>query len=100
MGFRAYFIYSAMAMMADNIEHVISYWTVFQKFHSPSLLGFAVVAHWLPSLLLGVFAGALADRFDSRRLIQIGMILFISCSLIWGVLFVTGWSNGGMRWSS
>ena len=80
-----------MAMMADNIEHVISYWTVFQKFHSPSLLGFAVVAHWLPSLLLGVFAGALADRFDSRRLIQIGMILFISCSLIWGVLFVTGW---------
>jgi MFS family permease len=38
-----------------------------------------------------VFAGALADRYDSRRLIQIGMLLFMSCSLTWGVLFITGW---------
>ncbi len=90
-GFRAYFIYSALAMMADSIEHVISYWMVFQKFHSPALGGFAVVSHWLPTLLFGVFMGALADRFDSRRLIQIGMLLFMLCSLTWGVLFITGW---------
>lgn len=90
-GFRAYFIYSALAMMADSIEHVISYWMVFQKFHSPALGGFAVLSHWLPTLLFGVFAGALADRYDSRRLIQIGMLLFMSCSLTWGVLFITGW---------
>ncbi len=78
-------------MMADSIEHVISYWMVFQKFHSPALGGFAVISHWLPSLLFGVFAGALADRYDSRRLIQIGMALFMLCSLGWGVLFITGW---------
>ena len=78
-------------MMADSIEHVISYWMVYQKFHSPALGGFAVLSHWLPSLLFGVFAGALADRYDSRRLIQIGMVLFMSCSLAWGVLFITGW---------
>jgi MFS family permease len=90
-GFRAYFIYSALAMMADSIEHVISYWMVFQKFHSPALGGYAIISHWLPSLLFGVFAGALADRYDCRRLIQIGMVLFMSCSLIWGILFVTGW---------
>jgi MFS family permease len=90
-GFRSYFIYSALAMMADSIEHVISYWMVYQKFHSPALAGFAIIAHWLPTLLFGVYAGALADRFDPRRLIQIGMVLFMSCSLIWGVLFTTGW---------
>jgi MFS family permease len=90
-GFRAYFNYSALAMMADSIEHVISYWMVFQKFHSPALGGFAVVSHWLPTLLFGVFMGALADRYDSRRLIQIGMLLFMACSLTWGVLFITGW---------
>ena len=90
-GFRSYFIYSALAMMADSIEHVISYWMIFQKFHSPALAGFAIIAHWLPTLLFGVYAGALADRFDPRRLIQIGMVLFMSCSLIWGVLFTTGW---------
>lgn len=89
-GFRAYFIYSALAMMADSIEHVISYWMIFQKFHSPALAGFAVTSHWVPTLLFGVFVGALADRYDSRRLIQMGMVLFMSCSLIWGVLFITG----------
>jgi len=90
-GFRSYFIYSALAMMADSIEHVISYWMLYQKFQSPALAGFAIIAHWLPTLILGVFAGALADKYDPRRLIQIGMGLFMLCSATWGVLFVTGW---------
>jgi MFS family permease len=34
--------------------------------------------------------GALNDRFDSRRLIQIGAVLFMSVSLGWGYFFVTG----------
>jgi hypothetical protein len=38
------------AMMADNIEHVISYWVIFQRFHSPALGGFAVISHWIPYL--------------------------------------------------
>ena len=77
-------------MMADNIEHVISYWVVFQKFHSPALGGFAVVSHWLPFLLFSVASGALADRFDPRRVIQAGMALFIIASLSWGYFFFTG----------
>jgi MFS family permease len=88
-GFRAQFITYVLAMMADNIEHVISYWVVFQKFHSPALGGFAVVSHWLPFLLFSVASGALADRFDPRRVIQIGMGLFILASLSWGYFFVT-----------
>ena len=40
--YRAYFITTALAMMADNIEHVISYWLLFQKFESTVLGGFAV----------------------------------------------------------
>ena len=76
-------------MMADNIEHVISYWVAFQKFHSPALGGFAVVSHWLPFLVFSVPVGALNDRFDSRRLIQAGMALFITASVGWGYFFVT-----------
>ena len=76
-------------MMADNIEHVISYWVVFQKFHSPALGGFAIVSHWLPFLLFSVTSGALAERFDPRRIIQIGMALFIIASLSWSYFFIT-----------
>ncbi len=88
-GFRAQFSTFVLAMMADNIEHVISYWVVFQKFHSPALGGFAIVSHWLPFLLFSVASGALADRFDPRRVIQCGMALFIIASLSWSYFFVT-----------
>ena len=88
-GFRAYFIAGALAMMADSIEHVISYWIMFQKFHSPALGGFAVLSHWLPFLLFSVYSGALADRFDPRRIIQIGMLIFMLVSVGWGLLFLT-----------
>jgi MFS family permease len=88
-GFRVYFATTALAMMADNIEHVISYWVIFEKFHSPALAGFAVVSHWLPFLLFSVFFGALADRYDCRRIIQLSQLLFMSVSVAWAVLFIT-----------
>ena len=88
-GYRAHFTTYVLAMMADNIEHVISYWMAFQKFHSPALAGFAVISHWAPFLLFSVAAGALADRFDPRRLIQCGMAMFMACSLGWGYFFIT-----------
>jgi MFS family permease len=79
-----------MATTADNIEHVISYWVMFQAFHSPMLAGFAVISHWVPFLLFSLHAGALADRHDCRRLIQISQGLFIVASISWGLLFLTG----------
>src|SRR5262249_32247978 len=75
---------------ADNIEHVISYWVIFQAFHSPMLAGFAVISHWMPFLLFSFYAGALADRHDCRRLIQLGQAMFMLASLAWGLLFLTG----------
>ncbi len=88
-GYRAYLVTFVLAMMADNIEHVMSYWVAFQKFHSPALGGFAVVSHWLPYLLFSVAVGGLNDRLDSRRLIQAGMLLFMGVSLGWGYFFLT-----------
>jgi MFS family permease len=88
-GYRAFLAGNVLAMMADNIEHVSSYWVMFQKFQSPALGGFAVISHWLPFLLFSVPVGALADRVDPRRLIQCGMALFIIASLGWGWFFAT-----------
>jgi MFS family permease len=87
--FRAYFFGAASAMMADSIEHVISYWIMFEKFRSPALAGFAVISHWVPFLVFSLWSGALADRYDPRRIIQAGMALFMAVSLGWGVLFLT-----------
>jgi len=76
-------------MMADNVEHVITYWLIFERFHSPALAGFAVISHWAPFLLFGITFGALADRFDCRRIIQAGQALFILASFSWALLFMT-----------
>jgi MFS family permease len=76
-------------MMADNIEHVISYFMMFEKFHSPALGAFAVISHWVPYLLFAAYSGGLADRFDIRRLIQVGMFMFMGVSICWGLMFMT-----------
>lgn len=88
-GARIYLIGSCLAMMGDSIEHVISYWIMWEKFQSPELGGFAIISHWFPFLLFSFWSGALADRFDPRRIIQIGMALFMLASLGWGYFFVT-----------
>ena len=87
--FRVYFVGTMLAMMADNIEHVISYWLIYEKFQSPTLAGFAVLSHWTPFLLFAVYFGALADRFDCRKVIQVAQIMYMGVSAAWAYLFFT-----------
>lgn len=81
---------AALSMMADNIEHVLTYWVLWVTFESPALVGFQIVSHWLPYFLFSVYAGSLAERFDCRRIIQFAQGLFMAVSVAWGVLFLTG----------
>ncbi len=89
-GYRPFLVGNMLAMMADSIEHVVSYWIIFDKFHSPALGGFAIFSHWIPFLFFSVWSGALADRYDPRRIIQLGMGLFMLSSAAWGFFFITG----------
>jgi MFS family permease len=76
-------------MVGDNIEHVISYWVLFEEFDTPVLGGYAVISHWAPFLLGGVLGGSLADRYDCRKLFLIAMVMFIFVSLGWSFVFWT-----------
>jgi len=83
--YRYYCIVNLFSAMGDNIEHVISYWLLYQKFHSPVLAGFAVISHWTPFLFFAVYFGALADRHDCRRIIQASQVMYASVSLTWAI---------------
>jgi MFS family permease len=87
--FRWFTVASVLWMMGDNIEHVISYWVLFEDFESPALGGYAVVSHWAPFLLGGVLGGSLADRYDCRKLFIASMAVFIFVSLGWAFVFWT-----------
>ncbi len=80
---------SMLTMMGDNVERVISYWILWETFHSPLMGGFAVISHWLPFLLFSVYIGSLADRIDCRKMIRVSQIAFALASLAWGFLFLT-----------
>ncbi len=62
---RPYLVGTGLAMMADNVEHVITYWVLWQTFHSEAHVGFQVISHWVPFLLLSVYFGGLPDRDPS-----------------------------------
>jgi MFS family permease len=87
--FRFFFVTTMLAMMADNIEHVISYWLLFEKFHSPVLAGFADISHWTPFLLFSVYFGGIADRYDCRKVIQAAQIMYMAVTAAWAFLFWT-----------
>ncbi len=93
--FRSFTLAGMLWMMADNIEHVISYWVIFEQFETPLLGGYAVISHWAPFLLGGMYMGALADRYDCRKLFLISMAMFISVSLGWAYIF---WTHTAEVW--
>src|SRR2546428_12450587 len=88
--FRPYFVTTMLSMMGDNVEHVITYWVIFQTFHSPTLAGFAVVSHWAPFLLFAVWIGGLSGRFDRREIVQISQGAVIRGSLRGATLLPPG----------
>ena len=62
--YKGYLAGSVLMMGGDNLEHAITYWVMWQTFHSPVLAGLAVLTHWLPHLFFSIPLGGLADRFD------------------------------------
>jgi len=63
---------ASLSMMGDSIEHVITYWVIFQQFHSPALAGFAVgvvVAQRVGgiSALTSGLSARLRDRFGGNE---------------------------------
>jgi MFS family permease len=52
----------------------------------------------VPYLLLAGYSGALADRFNPRRMIQCGMLLFMAVSICWGLLFLHGQMQLWQAW--
>src|SRR5579859_5501345 len=85
---RNYIVGASLSMGGDSVEHVISYWVMYQQFHSPALAGFAVISHWVPALF-SVYFGGWADRSDGRKIIQLAQLLYMAVSATWGFLFLT-----------
>jgi MFS family permease len=70
-GFRRYYIGQAISLAGTWLQGAAVRWLVFDQTHSEFLLGVVEVASLMPGLLVGLFAGALADRAAPLRMIVV-----------------------------
>lgn len=80
----------AISMVGDGVYVIAIAWQVYEISNRPSALAMVGVAWSLPQVLLMLLSGALADRFDRRKLMIAGdAIRFAAISTI-GALSIAG----------
>jgi MFS family permease len=73
------------------MQYIAQDWLVLQLSHdSGTALGLVTALQFLPVLLLTLYGGKLADRFDKRRLLLVANTGFSVLALLMGFLVVTG----------
>ena len=90
--FRRYFIGQGISLAGTWLQGAAVRWLVFDQTHSEFLLGVVEVASLMPGLLVGLFAGALADRVRPLRMIVLmecgQMVLaFVLALVVWLEVF-------------
>jgi len=69
--FALYWLGSTVSLLGDGVYFVAIAWLVYDLSNTPSALAYVGVAWTLPQLASLLFAGAISDRFDRRRVMMI-----------------------------
>ncbi|MHB8577002.1 MAG: MFS transporter [Dehalococcoidia bacterium] len=84
--FRAFVAGRALTSTALALLQVSIAWQVYQLTHSAFSLGALGLVRFVPALFLSLLAGAVADRYDRRRIVLIGEAGLLLCAA--GLVFV------------
>lgn len=88
--YRILFPASVLSNIGTWAQRIAQDWLILELTNSAQLLGLITALQFLPSLLLSLYGGVLADRFDKRTLLIITNIGAGLGSLTLGILVVTG----------
>ncbi|HEY4306092.1 MAG TPA: MFS transporter [Gemmatimonadaceae bacterium] len=76
------FILSLLAMtISTQIQGVVVAWQVYDITHDPLSLGLMGLAEIIPVLVIGLYAGHLADRMNRHRITTASLALLFLCSM-------------------
>jgi MFS family permease len=73
---------SVASVVAMQMQSVAIGWQVYELTHRPLDLGLVGLAQFLPAIVLSLFAGQTADRFDRRGILRICQLAQLGCSLL------------------
>ena len=88
--YRNFYIGTAGAAMGYTAQITIVAWLMATLTPSALMVALVQTASTAPALLLGLFAGALADLVDRRRIIMITQIVLLAATAILGVTTLLG----------
>ena len=75
--FRLYWVGFVVSVSGQQMQWMIEGWLIYKLSGSAWLLGANAAAQLVPSTALTLFGGALADKFDQRKLLITVQLLFI-----------------------
>jgi MFS family permease len=84
--FRRYYMGQGISLVGTWLQGAAVRWLVFDQTHSEFMLGVIEVASLMPGLLVGLFAGALADRVVPLRMIVLMEVGQMVLALLLAVL--------------
>jgi MFS family permease len=88
--FRWFVFGQAVSTSGLWIQRVAQDWLVLTLTHHPFAVGVATALQFVPTLIFGMPAGLVADRYDKRRIL-LGTVSSLSgCAAVLGVLCLTG----------
>lgn len=94
--FRNYFIGQVLSTIGNGMHMLALTWLVLDLTDSAANLGFVITLQTLPMLLLGTWAGTLADRIDNRRIIIASSIVTALGAVGLGIMVATDHSSMGI----
>jgi MFS family permease len=86
--FRRWFLGQAVSLVGTWMQSVAQSWLVYSLTHSSTDLGAVVAIQTLPVLVLGPYAGVVADRVDKRKLMATLQALMGVQALVLGLLTI------------
>lgn len=81
---------NSLSLIGSWMQRVAVGWLAWELSHSGAVLGLVAFADLAPTLMIGPFGGALADRFDRRRLLTIGQSINLTLSLLLAIFTAAG----------
>src|SRR6478735_7515396 len=89
-GYRRYFFARFLAYFAIQIISVAVGWQIYDLTRDPFDLGLIGLFQFLPSLVLILVTGSVADRYNRRLIMGICMVVSTLCAVALLTLTVTG----------
>ncbi len=89
-GFRLYMGVRFLVGAASEMMAVAVAWQIYGMTHRPLDLGLAGLAQFLPSVLLFLVSGHVADRFPRQRILQLCCAAYAACAALLLIFSVQG----------